>query len=71
MTYFMKAQSAKETHLAATDNSTARETRHFPLSAAFNSKINDCVISSFNVSETDNARVCFKCYSERCAFIGD
>lgn len=47
MTYFMKAQSASETHLAAMDNKTATETLHSPFSAAFNSKINDCVILFF------------------------
>lgn len=57
MTYFMKDQSANKTHLAAMDNKTARETLHSPFSAAFNSKINDCVIFFFfssYISETDD-----------------
>lgn len=55
MTCFMKALSANETHLAAMDNRAARETLNFQFSAAFNSKINDCVILLFSISETGNA----------------
>lgn len=55
MTCFMKAQSANETHLAAMDNRMAGETLYFQFSAAFNLKINDCVILLFYISETDNS----------------